>query len=101
MNPEKDKEFDQNMNQLVRLLKKILKNLPSQGSLPQFSPSDKDSNVHLNLFFTFFPMAPEEFEEFEDLYDPGSFHEDKGAEDLSSELSPSDLEFLRVHGIRF
>ena len=33
MNPEKDKEFENNMNQLVKLLKKLLRNLPGQPDL--------------------------------------------------------------------
>ena len=104
MNPEKDKEFDQNMNQLVWLLKKILKNVPGmagQGPMPQMPFQGKgDQGVNLNLFFfTFLPMAPEEFDELEEIYDQYFFNEDK--EDLSSEISPADLDFLRRNGIRF
>lgn len=101
MNPEKDREFESNMNQLVRLLKKLLKNLPGQPPFSHFQGKPGDGNVHLNVcFFNFLPMSPEEFEAFEDAYEQAVFPEDKG-EDLSRDLTPSDLEFLRRHGIRF
>ena len=100
MNPERDKEFDQSLNQLINLLKKILKNIPLHGQPPQ-SSAGKDSGINVNLcFFTFLPLPPEEFDEFDEIYDHFLFQDEKH-EEFSAELSPADLEFLRVHGIRF
>ena len=101
MNFEKDENFSQNMRQLVLLLKKILKNLPTNHeTLSQLAPLLKDTGINLNLyFFTFLPLAPEDMDELEDFYDP-FWHEGK-AEDLSGELNQDDLEFLRRNGIRF
>ena len=102
MNPDRDKEFDQSLNQLLSLLKKILKNIPlhGQGPFPQ-SNNGKDPGINLNLcFFTFLPLAPDEMDEIEEMYDHFAFQEEK-FEDLTTDLSPEDLEFLKVHGIRF
>lgn len=102
MNPEQEKEFHHNMHQLVKLLKKIIKNLPSQGSLPSLGPGLKDSDINVNLFFTFLPMTAEELDELEEAYDHYLFHHPENAPEASSGgLSPADIEFLRRHGIRF
>lgn len=99
MNPERDREFDQSMNQLLGLLKKMLKNIPLQGPSSQ-SNLGKDSGINVNLcFFTFLPLAPEEFDELEEVYDHFLFQDEK--EDFNSDLSPADIEFLRSNGIRF
>jgi hypothetical protein len=103
MNPEKDKEFDQNLNQLIGLLKKLIKGLPSQqGPFTPNASNAKDGNINLNFcFFTFLPMAPEDFDEIEEAYDQFFFNEDKQQEDFSLDLNPSDLDFLRRNGIRY
>ena len=104
MNPDKDKNFDQSMRQLLHLLKKILKNPPSQDQISQISPLMKESGVNLNLcFFTFLPIDSEELDELEEIYDHFLFQEDKGEkpEAFSSELNPDDIDFLGRHGIKF
>ncbi len=101
MNPDKNKEFENNMNQLVRILKKLLKNIPGQAPFPNFQAPSGDGSVHLNLcFFSFFPISAEELDEFEEAWEQAYYPDEKG-EDLSPELTPSDVEFLRRHGIRF
>ena len=103
MNPERDREFDQNMNQLIWLLKKILKTIPThpQGDFPHFASPSKDGNIQLNLcFFTFLPIGPEDMDELEEIYDQYFFQDEKG-EDLSGELNAADRDFLRRNGIRF
>lgn len=102
-----NKEFGQNLNQLVELLKKILSNLP--GNLPNkeaasFLQKGSDSNVNLNFcFFNLVPMTEEELSELEDIYEQmmGNHPEDKAAAEIKSDLTLSDLEFLKKHGIRF
>ncbi len=105
MNFEHGKDFEQNMNQLVHLLKKIIKNLPF-GTLPNsFQPKEKEkdlSGVNLNIcFFNFIPMNAEDMEEFDDLYDQFMAEEERSFGEFNSELSASDLDFLRRNGIRF
>ena len=96
----KEEDFNQNMHQLVCLLKKILKNLPLQDSMPQLPSLLKESGINVNLcFFTFLPISPEDLDDLEDLYDP-LWHEER-AEDSGRELSADDREFLRRNGIRF
>ncbi len=104
MSPDSGKEFDQNMNQLVRLLKKIIKGLPF-GSIPSQSfpahNENKEAGINVNFcFFNFLPITDEEIEEMDAIYDQFLAQEEKSA-DFSPELSPSDVDFLRRHGIRF
>lgn len=105
MNFDNGKDFDQNMNQLVQLLKKLIKNIPT-GKMPQGNPfsKDKDSgSINVNFcFFNFLPISDEDLEEMEDMMDQ-FFTEDprEKSRDLSSELNASDLEFLKRNGIQF
>ncbi len=104
MSPDSGKDFDRNMNQLVRLLKKIIKNLPF-GQIPQqqypFS-KDKESGININFcFFNFLPMTEEEMEEMDAIYDQFLTEEEEKATDFSPDLSPSDMDFLRRNGLRF
>ena len=106
MSFEEHKEFEQNMNQLIRFLSKMIKNIPNfpQGGPPKFSGKDKDSGVNVNFcFFTFLPVNPEDLEEMDEIYERFLAEEEKMQNncELSGELSPSDLDFLRRNGIRF
>ncbi len=101
MNPEKDREFESNMNQLVKLLKKLLKNLPGQPPFTQFQGKSGEAPMYLNFcFFNFLPFGPEEFDALEDAYEQSLFPEER-SEELNRGLTPSDIEFLRRNGIRF
>ncbi len=96
-----DGDFENNMNQLIQLLKKILTSHPPHGQF-DLSKLFKGQGINLNLcFFAFLPMTEEELDEIEEIYEHYLFDEDKAPEDLTSELNSSDLEFLRRHGIRF
>ena len=97
---ERDREFDRNINQLIHLLKKIIGNMPTgPGPYPWMGPN-KESGVHFNLcFFNFLPLTADELDELEDEYE--LFQEEKKGDDLKTQLSSADLEFLRRHGIRF
>ena len=105
MNFEDHKEFDQNLNDLVHLLKKMIQNLPHlpQNSMPKF-PKSKNGDVQVNFcFFNFIPMSPEDFEEVDEMYEQFLAEEERAEkrQDFSKELSASDIEFLRRHGIQF
>ena len=100
MNPEKDKEFENNMNQLVKLLKKLIKNLPGPAPFSQMQGKSGEG-MNLNIcFFNFLPMSPEELEAFEDAYEQALFPDDP-SEEFPKDLTPSDMDFLRRNGIRF
>ena len=68
-------DFDQNMKQLIHLLKKILTSPIAQAQFPDLQSLFKDQGVNLNLcFFTFLPISPEELDEFEDNILPSIEH---------------------------
>jgi hypothetical protein len=99
---DQDKEFEQNMNQLIQLLKKILASPLSQGKKAEYSNWIKKEGANLNVyFFTFFPLAPEELDELEEIYDRFLFDEEVRPEDLTTDLTSMDLDFLRRNGIQF
>lgn len=105
MKPEGNRDFDNNLTQLLQLLRKIIgsqiKNTPLTDL---FSPQTKNQgqNINLNLcFFSFFPMTPEELEELEAIYDDLEDADEDAAEELKPELNASDLDFLRRHGIQY
>ena len=98
-----DKDFGNNINQLIQLLKKILtSHPPQQGHLPELESLLKGQGINLNLcFFTFLPISEEELDELEEIYEHYLFDEEKRPEELTTDLNPSDLDFLRRNGIRF
>ena len=96
-----EREFENNMNQLVRLLQKLLKNLPGKPPFSKLQGKPGEAGMNLNIcFFNFLPVSPEDFEAFEEAYEQAAFPEDRN-EEIFGELSPSDMEFLRRNGIRF
>ncbi len=97
------REFEQNMGQLLHILKKIISNLPPGQQLPEFPfPSNAaGQGINLNLcFFTFLPISPEDLDELEEFYDQHHAYGENGDE-IFQRLNPEDLDFLRRHGIRF
>lgn len=100
-----NKEFEQNMKQLMHLLKKIMSQYPGFGKDPsemmKFLKDMKNKQSDINIFFlNLAPLSLEEFEEIEEmmedkLYD--SFH----SGELKCELNSDDQDFLKRHGIRF
>lgn len=105
MNSDKDKEFEKNMKEFMQLLKKMIRNLPAQGTLgPKTIPwKDGDGNgMNMNVyFFSFFPLSADDFDELEDIYESYLERDSDEKVDFSTDLSHADLEFLRRHGLRF
>ena len=97
MNPEKNRDFENNMNQLLQLLKKLLKNLPGQPPISKFSGKSSEP-VNLNVFFNFLPLTPEEFDAMEEAYEQAMYPED---DEWPADLTAADIEFLRKNGLRF
>ena len=102
MGSDREGEFEKNMGQLLKLLKKILTSHPQVGQMPELQSFLKGQGINLNLcFFTFLPMGPEDLDELEEIYDRYFTDGEKRHEDWSTDLSTSDIDFLRRNGIRF
>ena len=101
MNPDKNGDFEQNVAQLIHLLKKIVKGIPTPNEFGHSKLPMKDSGLQINIhFFSFFPMSDEEWEAIEEMYD-ASNGALGGREEFSTELNPDDVDFLKRHGISF
>jgi len=101
-----DKEFEQNMKQLMHLLKKIMSQYPMEGKSPgemmSFLKNMKDKSPDVNIFFlNVSPLSPEEFEEIEGMLEGGVMSEHLRSGELKCELNDEDQVFLKQHGIRF
>ena len=75
-----DKEFEQNMKQLMHLLKKIMNQYPMEGKSPaemmSFLKDMKDKSPDVNIFFlNMSPLSPQEFEEMEEMFEEGAMSE--------------------------
>ncbi|MBP9865567.1 MAG: hypothetical protein KBC91_04090 [Candidatus Omnitrophica bacterium] len=106
MKPEgnRERDSDNNITQLLQLIRKIIGSQFKNGAgAPDiFSLPQKNQGINLNLcLFSFFPMTPDELDELEAMYEDLEGPEDEPAGDLSSELTSSDVDFLRRHGIKF
>ncbi len=101
-----DKEFEQNMKQLMHLLKKIMSQYPMEGKSPaemmKFFKDMKDKSPDVNIFFlNMSPLSPEELDEIEGMFEEGVMGEYLRSGELKCELSDDDQVFLKQHGIRF
>ena len=97
-----DADFNQDMKKFIQMLKKLLKNHPVQDKIRDPQESQSSSDINMNIFiFPLIPLTPEEMDEAEEVYDPYGLDEDKSAEELSENLTESDLDFLRRYGMRF
>lgn len=104
MNPEN--EFEHNMKQLMKLLKKIMMQYPLQGKSPEEIMKTlrdaKDKSPDVNIFFlNLSPLSPEEFEELEEMFENGFANDPSRSGEMNCELNSEDQEFLKRHGIRF
>ena len=101
-----DQEFEQNMKQLMRLLKKIMSQYPMEGKSPaeamKFLKDMKDKGPDVNIFFlNMAPLSPEEFDEIEEMFEEGAMSEHLRSGELKCELNDDDQAFLKKNGIRF
>ncbi len=94
-------DFGKSINELLNLLKKILKSQKIGNS--DLSSLLDQKNVNLNLcFFTFLPLTEEEFADFEyslEEYFSGEDFLESG--DLKFEVTKNDLDFLKKNGLKF
>ncbi len=101
-----EKEFEQNMKQLMQLLKKIMSQYPTDGRNPvemmKFLKDMKDKNLNVNIFFlNMSPLSLEEFDEIEEMFEEGAMGEYLRSGELKCELNTDDQAFLKQHGLRF
>ena len=101
-----ENEFEQNIKQLMRLLKKIMSQYPLEGKSPaemmKYLKDMKDKSPDVNIFFlNMSPLSPEEFEEMEEMFEGGVISEYLRSGELKCELNADDQAFLKQHGIRF
>ncbi len=102
MGNNREGDFEQSMEQLIKLLKKIMKHHPDPNQISRLQSLFRDKGININLcFFNFFPVTEEEMDEIEDLCDPFFQDDLRKSEEMTTDLSADDLEFLRRHGIRF
>jgi hypothetical protein len=101
-----DKEFEQNMKQLMHLLKKIMSQYLTEGKSPaemlKFVKDMKDKSPDVNIFFlNMSPLSPEELDEIGEMFEEGVMGEYLRSGELKCELNDNDQVFLKQHGIRF
>jgi hypothetical protein len=98
-----ESDFHQDMKKFIQMLKKILNHSSFHDKGKEFKEASAET-TELNINFFIFPlisMSTDEMEEMEEIYESFLLDDDKHAEDLSTNLTKSDLDFLRRHGIRF
>jgi len=96
-----EKEFEQNMKQLMHLLKKMVSQNPQEGKNPILKNLSKSMDPQVNIFIlNLFPFSQDELDEIDEILDQTSSDEEK-REDLRYEISNEDEDFLKRHGIKF
>ncbi|MBU3759829.1 MAG: hypothetical protein FGM27_07885 [Candidatus Omnitrophica bacterium] len=100
MNSEPD--FNQDIKKFIQMLKRLLRSHPISDKLKESGEGSAPAEINMNVFiFPLIPLTPEEMDELEDIYDAQSADEVRGSEEFSTDLTESDLDFLRKYGIRF
>ncbi|MDP3919519.1 MAG: hypothetical protein Q8R76_01750 [Candidatus Omnitrophota bacterium] len=94
-------EFGKEVNELIRILKKLLKHTVKDEKWVKMESHTSDKGLNINIFLH--PMIllnAQDFESLDEAYDKYLF--DKGMkDDLPGELSPEDLDFLSQNGIEY
>ena len=101
MDDHSSEAYREYMNHLLDLLKKAFGS--SRLSRPELERllERKDFNLTVN-FMVLFPPLPDELEDFEAGLAQYMESVGEGVDlDLKFELSPGDLDFLKINGIRF
>ncbi|PIQ85622.1 MAG: hypothetical protein COV74_07950 [Candidatus Omnitrophica bacterium CG11_big_fil_rev_8_21_14_0_20_45_26] len=98
-------DFEKHMNQLLNLLKKILKNYPGGGQAAQFLDANHADKINVNVcFFNFLPLSEDDIEELEEACDDLL---DQETGELSAEAKSeftwdkNDEDFLKQNGMTF
>lgn len=107
-NHDSSEEFGEHISKLLTLLKKALRNSKiNQEEMRKIFGEIRSNQdqTNVNLFFlTFMPMPSDEWDEMEseleEIFDEA--HEAEHSEDdLKFEISNTDEEFLKKHGLKF
>lgn len=99
-----EKEFEGNIKQLMKLLKKMMAQYPhleKNEEIAKFLKNPKGL-PDVNIFFlNLAPMNLEELDEFEEIFEEKLFAEGFKSGELQYEINHEDEEFLKRNGIRF
>lgn len=99
-----EKEFEDNIKLLMRLLKKIMHRYPQLGQSQEFEKMLKNPKEipDINIFLlNLAPVGMEDLEEVDEMFEEGLFAEGFKSGELKYELNNADQDFLKKHGIRF
>lgn len=97
-----DNDFHQDMQKLFKMLKDLLKNRSIKEKIKEHQEKSPQDSVNINIFFLpLLSLSADELDEFEDMYDEYMIDEEKSLEDMTTDLTKSDMDFLRRNGIRF
>jgi len=97
-------EFEKNLNQLLGLLKKLLRSYPGGAQAANFLENKSQDKVNLNVcFFNFLPMSAEEIEELEEACSDALEQRGEESETTTSDFvwNKNDEDFLRQNGMTF
>lgn len=97
MNPEHP--FFENMNQLIELLKKMIKDVQPGAGPSGMNLKSNASAPNVNFYFVNFLGLPEDWMEMEDVAEYENW-QDRETEH-KTRMNPSDLEFFKRNGIIF
>ena len=100
-------DMDGDISKLITLLKKILKNHPNGADIAKWM--NEQNSINLNMcFLTIVPMASDDLDELEDIYEDYLKNSDelfpvqeKKHPRLEFKLNPDDMHFLKKNGIKF
>ena len=99
-----EKEFEKNIKQLMKLLKKMMTQYPGaekNEEIAKLLKNPKDM-PDVNIFFlNLAPLSPEEFDDLEEIFEENILSESARHGELKYELNGEDVEFLKKHGMRF
>jgi hypothetical protein len=95
-------EFERNMKQLLRLLKKIMRSHPGGSQFANLLDSQAQDKINLNFcFFNFVPLTREDMEEMEESF--AEIQNENGSEDASDGddfgWNSEDSDFLKRYGM--
>lgn len=98
-------EFERNMTQLLKILKKMLKSHHTEdspiGNL--FDPKNLEKTILNICFFNFVPVSPETLSELHEAFESSEDAEDSELQEVEGVefgWNEDDIDFLKGNGIR-
>jgi len=94
-------EFEKNLKQLMRLLKKMMSQYPGPGKGEELMKAFKTQKNMPDINIFLLNLAPANIEDLEEIFEENLFAEGFKPGELKYEINGEDQEFLKRHGIRF